>query len=198
MKPQAYTTPLTMLYESMVRACSARFFARHGTQEEYDRQIALETDRGFLWTRGLATLLGEYESSRGEHPTLDDFMPRVAEFFGREAATIRETMARLPKVVRVTPADGAGGVDPATAAIVVEFDRPMRRGSVAVMGNPEQMPKTTGKFAFSEDGRMFTLPVALEPGREYSFGLNSVYRSGFTSEDGWPLDPVSVRFRTRE
>lgn len=198
MKPQAYGSALTMLYESMVRACSARFFARHGTQEEYERQIAYETQRGFLWTRGLADLLGEYESSRGEHPTLDGFMPRIAEFFEREAKSIDQAMARLPKVVRITPPDGAKGVDPATAAIVVEFDRPMRRGSASVVGNPDQMPKTAGQFAFSDDGRTFTLPVALEPGREYSFGLNSVYRGGFRSEDGWPLDPVSVRFRTRE
>lgn len=196
MKPQAYGTPMTMIYESMVRACTVRFMAAHGAPAEMEKQIAAETGRGFLWTRDLAALLGEYEKDRAAYPTLEAFMPRVVAFFEHEAKTIDERLALLPRVVRISPADGATNVDPATTELVVEFDRPMRRTSCAVTGSPDKTPKANGQFRFSEDGKTFTLPVTLEPGKAYSFGLNSVYRSGFVSEAGWPLDPVTATFTT--
>lgn len=198
MKPQAYGAPLTMLYESMVRACSVRFLVAHGTPEEAEQRIAFETARGFLWTRGLSGLLAEYERGRAMWPALEDFMPRIVEFFGAQAKTIDEAMARLPKVVRISPADGSKDVASGDAEIVVVFDRPMKRGSYAITGDPAKTPRALpgGRPLLSEDGRTFTLPVSLEPGRTYEFGLNSVRRAGFWSADGWPLDPVRVTFTT--
>lgn len=46
--------------------------------------------------------------------------------------------------------------------------------------------------------KVFTMPVALEPGTEYVFGLNAEPYLGFRSEEGIPLAPVRVRFKTRQ
>jgi hypothetical protein len=41
------------------------------------------------------------------------------------------------------------------------------------------------------------MPVELQPGKEYVFGLNAEGYMGFRSEEGIPLAPVVVRFKTK-
>jgi hypothetical protein len=40
------------------------------------------------------------------------------------------------------------------------------------------------------------MPVGLETGKEYFFGLNAEGYLGFQSQEGIPLAPVVVRFKT--
>ncbi len=42
------------------------------------------------------------------------------------------------------------------------------------------------------------MPVELEGGKEYTFGLNSEQLHAFQSEEGIPLAPVVVCFKTKE
>lgn len=44
----------------------------------------------------------------------------------------------------------------------------------------------------------FTVPVKLQPSRTYEFGLNAENYPGFRSEQGVPLVPVRVQFKTRQ
>jgi hypothetical protein len=81
MKRQAYGGWKTMMYESLVRACTLHYIRRHQgplaawwkSQEEQGRQ--------FHWVGDLSKLLDEYESHRDRYPTLDSFAPRIVAFF---------------------------------------------------------------------------------------------------------------------
>jgi hypothetical protein len=42
------------------------------------------------------------------------------------------------------------------------------------------------------------MPVQLRPGKEYRFGLNGGRYQNFRSAEGIPLDPVVVRFQTKD
>ncbi len=198
LRQQAYSSGRTMLYESMVRACTHRFLCAHGSEREAAVALQQEVNRGFLWTPELSALLHEYETSRDRYPTLDAFMPRIVEFFDQLAGTIEERVAQLPHVVRITPPNGATDVDPALAQIVIEFDRPMNPGGRSIVGRPSDTPPTAGAPHFADGHRVFVLPVRLTAGKTYRFSLNSINFSGFMSAEGLPLDPVAVTFATAE
>jgi len=87
MRNQGYGNWLTMLRESMVRACVVRHvYAADGAvraQEEINEQQR----RGFEWVGELAAQLGQYETGRNRYPDMDAFMPRVVMFFNNYAKT---------------------------------------------------------------------------------------------------------------
>lgn len=85
MARQAYGTPKTVAFESLVRACVVRHAARQLGAEAARLQIAEEVASGFTWTGELAALLERYETERATYPALADFGPRLAEFFDRVA-----------------------------------------------------------------------------------------------------------------
>ena len=80
---------------------------------------------------------------------------------------------------------------------MVTFDREMTDKSWAVVGSPENQPKSSGAPAYDEAKRVLTLKVELEPGRSYRFWLNSAKSQGFRAKDGTPLEPLEVTFTTR-
>ena len=194
MRRQAYTTWKIMLYESLVRASVVRFMLAHDGRQAATRQAADDARRGFSWTADLARLLGEYEADRKRYRTLDAFMPRVAEFFD----TTAKRLARAPRVVSIHPNDGDRAVDPATKAIVIRFDRPMRAGAWSVVKTNDPFPAVTGKVTYDAARRVLTIPVRLQANTKYGFSLNSDTLTAFRSAEGVPLKPVRVSFRTRE
>jgi hypothetical protein len=197
MGSQAYADITTTLYESLVRACVCRYVAAAGGAEAGRREAAEQVGRGFLWTRELSEALGEYERSRKDHPTLDTFMPRVAKVLDAFADDLAAREAKAPKVASLAPANGAADVDPATAAIVVTFDRPMRDGVWSVVGGGPRFPKIAGKPSYDAARRVLTIPVELQPSCSYEFWLNRGKYDSFRSADGVALRPVHVTFTTR-
>jgi len=81
MREQAYGSWDSMVNESLVRAAQPRYYLAHGDSASAERAIAAEIASGFLWTRELVGLLGEYERNRATYPTFSVFMPRVVAFF---------------------------------------------------------------------------------------------------------------------
>jgi hypothetical protein len=79
MRQQAYSHGTTVLYETLVRASVARY--RFDTLGPTAGMTAVldERTRGFEWVGDVVSALGEYERQRDEYPTLDAFMPRIAE-----------------------------------------------------------------------------------------------------------------------
>jgi hypothetical protein len=49
------------------------------------RQANAEAARGFVWTKSLAHLLGEYEANRKTYPDLEAFFPKIVDFFNEYA-----------------------------------------------------------------------------------------------------------------
>lgn len=211
MQRQAYGNWETMLKESLVRASVARYVLDHEGEDAAAREIAeQENQRQFLWTGDLVKLLGEYAAQREQYTDLASFMPKVIAFFNETAAGIDELKAardaalaaKQPKVVSMTPVNGANDVDPDTQAIVITFDRPMRTGGWSVMYAPEDPQHTmfpiVHRCAYDETGRIFTMTVTLEPGKHYVFTLNGENGGAFRSHaDNEPLPMVHVTFTTK-
>ncbi|MHC4989847.1 MAG: DUF4932 domain-containing protein [Planctomycetota bacterium] len=199
MRQQAYGNWVTMMHESLVRASVVRFaLAKEGTTAA-EQEIRRQVDRSFHWMPQLAALLGEYEGDRERYPDLEAFLPRIVAFFSDFAPRFAEEMAALeahrPRVVRMTPPNGATDVDPDLEAIVIEFDRPMKL-SWSVVGGGPAYPPSAGDVSFDESRTVLTMPVRLEPEHSYEFWLNRRQYKSFRSAEGAPLESVHVTFRT--
>lgn len=126
-------------------------------------------------------------------------VPPSAVFFTTQGASqALKNQVRLPKVVSMTPENGAQDVDPSVAEIRVVFDVPMGGGFSWTGGGPT-FPQIPGgkKPSWSSDGKTCTLPVELKPGWDYVLGLNSVSHKNFQSKWGVPLKPMVYQFSTR-
>lgn len=198
---QAYGSGGTVLRESLVRACSARYALAHGGEAAAKSAIGYERGRSFLWTGELFDLLGEYEKDRAKYPTLEAFMPRVVEYFNALGPRVKGMAeayeAARPKIVSMTPANGAQDVDPALTEIEVKFDRPMRPRSWEVNRTDAARWPKVERAAYDETVTVFTLQVKLEPAHEYEFTLNDSNGGAFQSAEGSPLPMTRVKFRTR-
>ena len=106
----------------------------------------------------------------------------------------RTSSENAPKIVSVTPADGAKDVDPNLGEIVVCFDRPMQ-GRVSLTGNG--WPTLVGTPEFDSTMTKLTIRVNLNPETEYTLGFNSRNHKKFASEDGVPLAPCAYTFTTK-
>lgn len=197
MRQQAYGHWNAMLCESMVRACVVRYmYAKEGRIKGW-AQVREEEGRGFVWTGDLAKLLEEYEKHRDLYPTLDAFMPKVVEFFDHYAEKAEAQAARRPKVVSMTPKNGAKDVDPDLKEMKIVFDRPMKDKMWAVVGGGPNYPEVKGKISYDRQRKVLTIPVRLKPGWTYEFWLNRNQFNSFQSEEGARLESVPVRFQTR-
>jgi len=116
------------------------------------------------------------------------------------AGATEEIQRRLqpPKVAKFSPEQDATDVDPATASLQVSFDGPMGDGMSWVGSGPKYPTTPAGKQAsWSKDRLTCTLPVSLEPGRDYELRINSSTHSNFQSQWGVPVEPVVYKFKTR-
>ena len=203
MKSQAYGTWKTLMYESLVRACTVRYTLEYEGQAAAEAVIRAQEQRQFAWTRELSDLLGEYDADRGRYPTLEAFSGRIAEFFDAYAGRLPDlpeqpsgSDATPPSVVSIAPADGATEVDPGLTEIKVTFDRPMQDGSWSMVGGGPNFPEITGRCGYDSSKKVWTVPVKLKPNWEYSYRLNWGKFQSFQSREGVPLEPVQVTFET--
>ena len=106
----------------------------------------------------------------------------------------RTSSKNAPKIVSVTPADGAKDVDPNLGEIVVCFDRPMREGW-SLTGNG--WPRCIGEPEFDASMKKLTIKVRLNPATEYRLEMNRGSSHNFKSADGVPLAPCAYTFTTK-
>ncbi len=213
MRRMAYPSWQIMMRESLVRACVIRYLLAKQGENAAQRQIQSEKERKFFWMEGLVDLLEEYERNREKYPRLDDFFPRITAFFDdcvqridddveayeeEQRKKMEELKAKSPKIISMIPENGSLDVDPGLKAIVITFDRPMQKTSYAVMRISDKFPESAGMVGYDESGRVFTIPVKLEPDREYELGLNAENVFAFQSEKKEILYPVVIRFKTRK
>jgi hypothetical protein len=101
-------------------------------------------------------------------------------------------------VASLSPANGAGNIDPSTSSIVITFDRQMDATSFSMLHGPGGMATYPNIITASYDdtGRIFTIKVQLEPDRLFEFELNRVDGGGFKAADGTALKMTPIRFST--
>jgi hypothetical protein len=124
--------------------------------------------------------------------------PSAIYFTTQGAGTALESKTQLPKIVKLTPANGVKNVSPKLKELRVTFDVPMGDG-FSWCGDGPQFPKIQkGKHPFWTDGgKTCVMPVKLEPGVEYQIWLNSESHKNFQSAGGVPLEPVAYTFKTK-
>jgi hypothetical protein len=202
MRSQAYADGRTLLFESLVRACEVRYALRYNGTAAGSGLMVYQKRRGFLWTKELSDVLGEYEAHRDKFPTLESFAPRLVAFFNGYARGFAERLKALeasrPKVVSMLPKNGATNVDPNQATFKVVFDRRMQDGSWALVGDASRCPEGKGPPRYDESRTTWSVPVKLKPNFTYTFMLNSDACEDFKSEAGVPLEPLTVNFTTAD
>lgn len=213
MRSQAYGVPKAMMYESLVRAGTLRYLAAQRGTEAARREAALDRSNGFPWVERLADTLREYEGNRAKYPALDAFVPRVVAFFedysriaaddlraveAEQRARNEAVTSKGPRVVSMSPADGATDVEAAAVTeITVTFDRSMRAGNFALFPVAKTaLPTFKGPPRFGADGRTITLACELKPGVTYGLQFNSPEHMAFVDMEGNPLAPFVYRFTT--
>jgi hypothetical protein len=103
-----------------------------------------------------------------------------------------------PHVTSVSPfPNGAQGVDANITQLTFNFDRPLdTKGRYSFDYGPGgnahfPLEKPLG---FNEIGTAFTIQVKLKPDWDYSLVVTG---RGFRTKDGYPLQPYTVKFRTK-
>jgi len=190
MQRQSYNNWRTLLNQSLARAVGIEYVTEHDGPDAARMVIRQDQSRSFFWMPGLVKVLDSYRNSRDQFPTFESFMPRVVEYFIGLAPGIQGLVDRVqPKVVSTSIAEGAQNVDPASKSIVVRFSMPMNRVG----------PGATAKAAggrFDTAGTVLTIPVMLEPERDYAIPIRWSGGQAFLSVNGVPLPSTVLRFRT--
>lgn len=201
MRPQAYSNWKTMFSESLVRASVVRYLVKHNSDNSASRrQIREEEARGFIWTQGLVDLLNDYESNRGQYPTLSSFMPPIVRFFGQIATDFpafqQAYNQKRAHVVGIEPLTGkTQAIDPRLTELVIRFDKPMnpKKVSINIGSTGKDHFPLQGIIGFSDDNQTLTLKIGLKPNWDYSFWLTD---KSFQTPDGYPLVEHEVAFKT--
>lgn len=111
-----------------------------------------------------------------------------------------EPMTDLPKVVKISPANGAKDVDPKTDKIVVTFSEEMEDGCWSVCrsnaGTWDDYPKC-GKISYDATHTVLTIPVSLVPGKTYKLQLNNGDACSFMNKAGKSLMDYPYTFTTK-
>jgi len=84
---QAYGSWESMIGESLVRACVARYRLKYEGEQAAAREVQEQEQADFHWVRPMYEALAEYEADRSRYPTLESFAPRLV-------ARVREWAAK--------------------------------------------------------------------------------------------------------
>lgn len=128
---------------------------------------------------------------------LSAFLDRSG-YFDRPATRIRKSYeAGRPTVVEILPLKNTGAsVDAGITRLTIRFSSPMdkryRNFNVGPLGEANAL-KVKEVFGFDETGCLFSIGVALEPGRHYQL----IVPDRFRSLEGIPLKPYLIDFKTR-
>ena len=123
--------------------------------------------------------------------------PSAIYFTTQGASEALKAKAQLPRVVKLSPPNGAQDASPKLKELRVTFNVPMGEGFSWCSDGPKFPKGQEGKRPFwTGGGKTCVLPVKLEPGVEYEIWLNSESHKNFQSAGGVPLEPVHYTFKT--
>jgi hypothetical protein len=114
-----------------------------------------------------------------------------------KAELVQKYEAKMPYVVRLEPfSNGDTNVDPSIKTLTIIFSKPMnrKRYSIDVWERGKEFAPIAGVVGFSDDGTRFTLNLDMKADHEYEFIITD---KKFRSEEGYPLKPLLVKFKTR-
>lgn len=191
---QAYTTPKTVMYESLVRACVVQLMKQAGGPERSLFQRKQEIGRAFWFTPVLTAALDRYEASRDGYPTLRSFMPELVAALKDAKAVLAAEEAKVPRVVSIQPADGSSDV-PREVEFIFTFDRPMDKTSRGLTFEGDVKFERVVGGSFNDDGTIYRTVLRLPAHQTIKARLNA-NGSGLAGVEGHALEPVEFMFST--
>ncbi len=135
-----------------------------------------------------------FKSSTGESAPCS-----VLCFVTKGATPAVKNRVQIPKIVKMTPANGAEDVDPSVKSLRVAFSLPMGKGMSWTGGGenfPDVPPGQRPKWA--SGSKTCVLPVRLKSGSHYLLGINSPSHINFQSKWGVPVEATEYRFATQQ
>ncbi|GGG43422.1 DUF2268 domain-containing putative Zn-dependent protease [Hymenobacter glacieicola] len=126
---------------------------------------------------------------------VEAFLTKSRYFSGSSVAALRVAYERKrPYVTQIRPLVSSQAVDASLKELIIEFSQPMSPyTSIDYGAGGKTTWPNLKKVGFATDKRSITFKVDLLPEHDYEFVVTD---GGFQSEDGYPLKPYSVRFRT--
>ncbi|SDL71781.1 protein of unknown function [Salinimicrobium catena] len=200
MRRGGYGNWQTVLNEALVRAAVIQYMKDHGyAEEEIQKEITEQLNRGFIWIRELVTELEKYDRQRQKYPTLESYYPQLAKAYDHWAGNIdswaeaadREK-ARFQSLGEFRNGDTA--VDPALASISIHFDKPFAGADFIRPGEDGKEFPDFRNMEYSEDRKTVILDWVLKEDTEYQFILIGL--SPQTSAES-PNQDVEINFKTK-
>ena len=102
-----------------------------------------------------------------------------------------------PKVIDTNPKNHAGNVDPSLTRITVTFSKPMLDKSWSWSYEDKgTFPQMNGEPYYTDNATICTLPVILEPNKQYVIWINTKRHTNFRDRVGNPVEPFKLTFKT--
>ncbi|MBK5721262.1 DUF4932 domain-containing protein [Dysgonomonas sp. Marseille-P4677] len=199
MAKQAYPSWQIMMNEALVRAAVIKYEIDHNAgQQKIDMAVDYEMSRSFLWIKELVAVLQEYDKQRDRYPTLDSYMPKIAEAYTDIAKTILEAEPKRPNVISISEfSNGDTNVSSYVKTITINFDRPLNAGNMSVDAGTKGIDGTPAikKGYYINDNKTFVMDVELVKDKEYQIILKG---RGFATPDGYRIKDYEINFKTAE
>jgi len=200
MNRQAYGSWQTMLNEALVRAAVIKYQKdHHFSLEEISKETNEQLDRGFLWIEKLVDELENFDRQRDKYPTLESYMPVLAEAYQSYATNISsldETFEeRRPKIISFEGIqDGQTNVSNTLRELKINFDRPLLGQGRSFRGiSKESFPMIKG-HRYSPDKKSVLIDWELEPNKTYEIIITG---NAFRTADGIPMKDHYLKFNTK-
>lgn len=198
MSQQAYGSWQIMHNEALVRASVIKYFIDHGVNEtEIQMMINNESNKGFIWIKGLVDELNKYDNQRNTYPTLESYLPELSRTYENFAKKISQFDTQRPKVESITEfTNNDKNVNPQIKTITINFDRPLAgKGYSVNYGSKGQyaFPKLDN-IHYTNENKSVVMEVQLIPDKEYQFVLTG---KNFKTEQGVSLKTYEVNFKTQ-
>ena len=184
LRASAYSSALTMMNETFVRASVIRYMKIHYPQVDESALVKEEEKQGFLLTQTLCDALKQYEQQRDQYATMTDFMPTYTNFVNnfdlKQYKKLQKEQAKLNATYKVNIKNGAKNFPSGLFHLVIKFSKPMTGGIALGYSSAGTDFPTVANYGWSDD---YTLNVtlSLEPSHQYGF---SVLGSNFVTKDG--------------
>jgi len=200
MSRQAYPRWDYMEKEALVRASVVRYLMQHNTDNQVSSdEIKSQIGNGFIWTGDLVDLLGIYEHSRDQYPTLESFLPRLISFYDDLANHDKALFSRCPQVSAIEPfKNDADRVSSDIKEMKIVFDKPLTGEGFSIwMGQKgaDHFPVTKNGVKYADNNTSIVLTIDLKPNTDYELILVGQH---FKSADGYPLIDYPIHFKTKK
>ncbi|WP_343539563.1 DUF4932 domain-containing protein [Sphingobacterium thalpophilum] len=200
MNRQAYGSWQTMLNEALVRAAVIKYQKDHNfSAEEISKETNEQLDRGFLWIEKLVDELENFDRRRDRYPTLESYMPVIADAYRSYASAISSLNdsfeAKRPKIICYEGLqDGQSNVSSTLGQLKINFDKPLLGQGRSFRGvSKENFPEIKGHH-YSLDKQSVTIDWKLEPNKSYEIIITG---NSFKTADGIPIKDHYLKFSTK-